>query len=480
MHSNCKWTINFQTKESSVSLMFSSCSPKIVTFTTDVADLSFDKYYNYIKIGSNLRTTRHAFNLKLDSRILVRVLEILNFKGSYIPFPSSGTKLTVSNIVNFDSDINVFDSSKRFQPNRIRLKSLLVSEYLEFDDFSYDFLDLTKEIQTPSLLNCSVTDSSNTCIRCIHGYQFSQDYSSCNKCIGFFVPSLNHCIDNASVSVESNAFFVSDSVDVRQKENNPVSMEDVKYLSFFGSLSPSFANTFVPSMTTVSAASSSVYKLTFDWTTSVKLDTILVPSKISLQYSGYSFLVYKDVDVITKPSLYRIIYEFYFSFSPSSLPQTSNFILSVPSESIFQSVTQDYTVSLEEIKVNYDDLIEFLYSNGNTFLPIEANTQTFVSNHFGPFHKKILGKNLSGPGLYLLSPSSYPFSKIVVCEENCKTCTRDELCLSCESGFFFDQAMKKCLACSEECLTCVDHPEKCTECKDGEIVVDQSKLLYIV
>ena len=168
LRSNAKWVINFQTGETKVSLLFSSCSPRKVEVSTDVAKFSFENYYNYLRIGARMLTILPAFNMKLDPRIVVRVLENINFKGSFTPFPSSGTKLTVSNIVNFDSDINVFDSIKMFQPNRIRLKSFLVSEYLEFDDFSYDFLDLTKEVQTPSLLNCSVTDSSNTCIRCIH------------------------------------------------------------------------------------------------------------------------------------------------------------------------------------------------------------------------------------------------------------------------------------------------------------------------
>ena len=417
-----------------------------------------------------------AFNMKLDSRIVVRVLENINFKGSYTPFPSSGTKLTVSNIVNFDSDINVFDSIKMFQPNRIRLKSFLVSEYLEFDDFSYDFLDLTKEVQTPSLLNCSVTDSSNTCIRCIHGYEFSEDFSSCNKCSGFFVPSLNHCIESITPSSESQVSFVDDQVDVRETSNHNPDIMDVKYFSYFGQLVPSFANSLISPLTSVSATSSSLYRLTFDWTTNTQVDSILIPSKISLQYSGYSYLFYKDADIITKPSLHRIIYEFYFCFSASSLPQTSNFVLSVPSESVFQSVTQDYTIKLEAIDVNYDDLIESLYDSGNTFLPIEAHTQTFVSSHFGPFHERNLGKVLTGSGKSVFSPSNYAISKIIYCEQNCAGCSRNVLCSSCEPGFFLEESIKKCFACSDECLTCVDHPEKCTKCKDPDTVLDQSKL----
>jgi hypothetical protein len=66
-------------------------------------------------------------------------------------------------------------------------------------------------------------------------------------------------------------------------------------------------------------------------------------------------------------------------------------------------------------------------------------------------------------GYYLLIGDMLDFAK--KCDSNCLICTNFFKCLSCASGYYLTDS--KCVKCAPECISCVDHAQKCTQCVGG-------------
>jgi hypothetical protein len=306
---------------------------------------------------------------------------------------------------------------------------------------------------------------------------FSNDFTTCVKCSGFYVSFLDHCFSDLNSTNLNDFKVVQENADVKKYSTSLINLQNVKYVSYFGSLEANNANFLLESLPQISSNSSVVYKLKLNWKTTKNLNEIQVPSGVFLKYSGINHLYYLMPDVVTKPNEKNIELEMSFSFSPPDGIQNSNFMLSLPYETPGNEFTENLNIEIINISINFDDFIESNFDQGNQFQSIQTSSKDFFFVPYGLFHNRNNGKLMDTPGYCFYKPSNFKQSMIYICEENCTTCTRNGLCNTCSPGYYYNSVDRTCFKCSPECLTCTDHPEKCTKCRNSSISIDEGKLI---
>ena len=417
------------------------------------------------------------YNTQLFPSVIVRPLEVVRFRGSLATTPSSGSLFFLPHISNLATGFTAFDSSKHFQANRVSLNSPMTA-VISFEDLTVDFLDLDSKVASPSLANCSSSDSSGTCLRCTSGFFFSSDFSACQECAGLYIPLLDVCSSDTT-SVSGNHYSVADTIPIQKflnGDNDDDEDSQIQYFSFFNLLTPSVSKTLKESLT-VNDGLSHLFRISLE----LKINgpgniiEVVVPSRSFLQYSGNSYLLRQIVTKVTKTTSKQLNYDLYLSFDSAAEDPTSNYLLPIPNQTVSSQNNMTVTFTAKQASLDYDALIGEQFSTGNFHLPIQTRSPTFHVSPYGPFHNSNHGTSTTEEGYFFHSISNSGFSFRVACADNCSSCDILNSCLTCKFGTFFDPTINRCSVCSEDCLECVDHPLKCLQCADPNILIDQGR-----
>jgi hypothetical protein len=412
---------------------------------------------------------------------MIRPLESFFFKGANINQSVENSLLKLEEISNLTGQINIFDSSKPFQSNRVSLISTKAIPYILFEDIKINFTDLDTKLVPPSQVNCASSDAQGNCLKCEKGYFFSDDFSSCDKCTNLYVPLLNQCTTKYKTQVFNGNKRVDEDTLLKFKiyDTNYIP-ETISYFSFFNKIPESVNNTFKSSFP---ATINEDYIIKFNLQISINnnqlMNDVLLPSKFYIKHSGIDHLFMNIVDIVSKPSPKEVHYEMYIPFHNSPSPQSSNYLIPLrkKADSDILKLQEVENITFFILDMQYDEMIKDRLDSKNQMLPIEVKTNSFSIRPLGLFHNWG-NKDLNfEEGFYVHGDQENGIFLSFPCNVGCSTCDINSSCLSCKKGYFFSDSESTCLECSHECLTCVNHPEKCIKCRESSLDISQSKIL---
>ena len=428
-------------------------------------------------VGENVTDIDLSFDFAMRPRLMIRPLEAVNFRGSHMGPPVAGTLVSVPTVSNSESGFSIFDSARGFQPNRVTLESAMASDVLSFEDLKLDFSDLSAEWRQSSVAHCVSSDSWGTCLRCAHGFAFDNSRSKCEACGDFYIPLLGLCTSDASQTAAQSHELVTETIKVKEYKSDSQGVSvDVKYFSFFGALSAQASNSLVESLAPQNDRTY-LYKLKLHYESKSNLENVPLPSQVYVQYPGFDYLFVQLADVVTLETANKVVCEFYVSFWPSPGGPSANYVLPLPNEKMLLDAKISVNLEATVVELGIDDLIQKRLDSGRSFLPIEAKTEQFFVEPFGPFHNVNEGPVSSQEGYIYYTFSNWGLSIKEPCHHGCDQCAAIYFCVSCFASFYKDSDSQSCVPCSAECLECQDHPEKCLKPADSAVQIDSCKQL---
>lgn len=430
--------------------------------------------------GSNITNIFPMYNTDLKPSILIRPLEYLGFRGNAVNFVQNSDDFVLTNISNLNGPIHFFDIKLPFQPNRVNLKSKDNLPQISFEDIIIDFQNLSLKLKTPSISNCFLEDSNGICLKCSHGFFFTNDFSNCLKCDKTFFSVYNLCTENLIMSPSSNHSMISETVNTQKNSTTSPLNSDVSYFSYFGLSSVDASNTFTQSLTTDDNLDYFFkIKMNLEISNVQNINDILVPYNYFVQFSNDSYCKVETPVYVSRPNDYTLDYEidiFFYRYSGTNL---SNYIIPLPNSTISTASGLSASITVSFTSFSLENLILEQFNQGNDLLPIQMKSLDFFVTPFGPFHNKNVGSETNEVGYNYMVRQNSGNNIRMLCDEGCSSCTFTNSCRDCVKGYFFNLDETRCLKCSKECLTCVDHPEKCLKCKQESVSFDESKQKYM-
>ena len=467
--------MSFDVRSSQVtaSTVFSSFVPRRVELDTDTQAFSEGFYETFIKFGGQTTNLDPSSSFVSQPYLLLRPLEIFSFRGTRAPFIPSETVFSVPFVSNLDAPVRVFDSLVSFQTNRVTLQSALAGP-ASFEQFELDFSSLATPWTTPAVLHCVSSDALGTCLRCANGFSLSPVASLCEPCSGLFLPVLRMCLANANTQTSQSHKLVSGTAQVKEKITSTGSTAmDVQFYSFFEGLGATIPNALSESLTT-SGPLASVLRLRLDFQSVKSIETLLVPGRIFVQLSGYSYLMERVTEAVQiSPNHLRI--EATLVYYPTAAANTSNYILPVSNADSFAANGITTVLEAEVSTIDLEKTVQDLFDSGNGFLPIEFKSDKLYLSPHGPFHDVNEGPVSQQVGFESYKKNGLGINAKRPCDQGCLACNAQDPCVSCRKSFFMDPLTGSCRPCSPECAECSLHPELCLSCSDPQIVADPGK-----
>ena len=446
--------------------MFSSCVPRSLELSLSIDPFEQSHYRKIVHFGQSSASVRAAFSTQTKPLLVVRLLEYIQFKGSYCEPCTTGRLVSVPVVSNLQTAAHIFDSSIGFQPHRVRLRASVAPEQVTFADLALDFANLTSKFAAPTQEHCAAADSAGACLRCGLGYFFSSDGSSCTKCEGFYVASLDTCLPDTAVDASAGHKVFAGQLEVQMFDHLSPQMADVQFASFFGSSPADSASMLSESLPTDDSLEY-LFRIRLALSTADNFEDISVPSYNFLQFSGFSGLLGQLADAVSKPNPKTLLYELFLDYSASADPPSSNYVLPLPNASAFSSHGLGYDLSVSYITYDHESLVRQHFGSEPRLVPVQMRSTTVSVSRLGPFWS--VSKSTSAPenGFQLFYTNSPAIRLKVACFEGCDHCSVDRLCNACAPGFYLDG--KSCERCSADCATCQDHPNNCLTSADPPI-----------